>query len=273
MTLAALLASVPDVIWSGIIGSVLTLLGVMLVNWSNTTRLKLQLAHDSEEKVRQRRAELRKGVYLSVVEEMVKASSHLASLPQANVSNDMMAPLQGFFAAAAKLQMVAETETAILVGDLVSTYGELMFSVMGLAAPVQAARADADRDRTFYDKCQSEVERLLAAMKQHNESGNADHEAFERLNRSYEFASSQAEKYSSQQSEHLQKATTHQLTFVRALVPQMKAVGLKTMNVSIQIRRELELDSDPEALSAQLKLQWQRMDAALENLLQSLERA
>ena len=273
MTIAALLASVPDVIWSGIIGSVLTLAGVMLVNWSNTTRLRIQLAHDSEEKLRQRRAELRKGVYLTAVEEMVKASSHLASLSQANVSNDMMAPLQGFFASAAKLQLVADTETAVLVGDLVSTYGELMFGVMALAAPAQTARADAERDRAFYDKSQSEVDRILAAMKQHNESGNVDQKAFERLERSYEFASSQTKKYSSQQSENLRHATAHQLNFVRALIPQLKTIGLKTMNVSIQIRRELELDTDPEAMTIQLKAQWQRMDAALENLLHSLERA
>ena len=51
MTFAELLATVPDVIWSGIIGAVLALMGVMLVNWSNTARLKLQLAHDSDEKL------------------------------------------------------------------------------------------------------------------------------------------------------------------------------------------------------------------------------
>lgn len=272
MTFAELLATVPDVIWSGIIGAVLALMGVMLVNWSNTTRLKLQLAHDSDEKVRQRKAELRKDVYLTVVEEMVKASSHLGALPQANLSNDMMMPVQGFFAAAAKLQIVAETETAVLVGDLVSTYGELMFNVMGHAAPVQAARADADRDQKFYDKCQNEIARVLAAMKQHSESGSVDNEAFKRLNRSYEFATAQAEKYTLQQKEHLRQANFHQLSFLRALVPQMKTIGLKTMSVTVQIRRELELDTNQEALSAQFKTQWQRMDAVMENLFKSLER-
>ena len=45
----ALLKSIPDVIWSAFLASILTLSGVLISNRSNTTRLRLQLEHDRSE--------------------------------------------------------------------------------------------------------------------------------------------------------------------------------------------------------------------------------
>lgn len=274
MAFIELLRSVPEVIWSGIIGSLLTLLGVMLVNSSNTKRLKLQLAHESEEKARQRRAELRRDVYLEAAEELVKASSYLASLPRADLSKqEVGSPLQGFFAAAAKLQMVSDTTTAALVSDLVSAYGELLLKIFGLVRPIHSARSSANDAAEQYELCQTEVRRVLAAMTQHNESGSTDAAAFDRLNRSFEFQHAQSEKYAKERSQHTDQAIKLELAFLRAYVPELKNVGLKTMKVMVEVRRELELHSDVDAFTELLETQWKRMDSALDALLKSVERA
>jgi hypothetical protein len=76
------LARVPDVIWSGLIASVVTLSGVMISNRSNTKRLIRQLAHDSQEKHKERFASMRRDVYLKAAEELAKVSSFFGRLPQ-----------------------------------------------------------------------------------------------------------------------------------------------------------------------------------------------
>src|SRR4051794_30236818 len=81
-TIVSLFQSVPDVIWSALIASLLTLSGVLVSNWSNTNRLKLQLQHDAHEKSKERVSTLRRDVYLRVAEELVRANAHLGSLPQ-----------------------------------------------------------------------------------------------------------------------------------------------------------------------------------------------
>jgi len=114
--LIAFLKSIPDVIWSGLIASMLTLGGVLISNGSNTNRLKLQLQHDANEKTKERTATLRREVYLRAAEELVKANAHLATLPQLDLSKTNLGDgLQGFFSATARLQLIAEPKTALLV--------------------------------------------------------------------------------------------------------------------------------------------------------------
>lgn len=130
--------SIPDVVWSAVIASILTLSGVLISNWSNTNRLKLQLRHDAAQKTTERTAALRRDVYLQAAEELTRANSYLASLPQADLTKTNAAEgLQGFFAAAAKLQLVAEPKTALLVDQIVAEYGELLLRVFAATIPLQ----------------------------------------------------------------------------------------------------------------------------------------
>lgn len=107
--LISFLQSIPDVIWSGLIASVLTLSGVLISNSSNTSRLKLQLQHDAGQKTTERIAALRRDVYLQAAEELTKANTYLGSLSQIDLAKTNASEgMQGFFGAAAKLQLVAE---------------------------------------------------------------------------------------------------------------------------------------------------------------------
>jgi len=187
----AFLQSIPDVIWSGVIASILTLSGVLISNRSNTNRLKLQLQHDSNEKAKERTATLRREVYLRTAEEFVKANAHLVSLPQLDLAKANLADgMQGFFSAAARLQLVAEPKTALLVGQLSSEYGELTFKLMSHLIPVGQSKADIQISGDLYTKAQSEVARVLAEMSKANESGKPSRQVFQALDSSFKFQQS-----------------------------------------------------------------------------------
>lgn len=147
--LISLLASIPGVIWSGVVGAALALCGVLVSNRGNTARLRIQLDHDAREKGKERTAALRRDVYQRVVEELVKANVHLAGLPSLDPTKvNIGEGLQGFFSTAARLQLVAEPKTALLMNTLVSEYGELLIDLMAELMPVHAAQSDiqiADR--------------------------------------------------------------------------------------------------------------------------------
>jgi hypothetical protein len=126
-TFLLLLQSIPNVVWSGLSAALLTLAGVLISNWSNTNRLKIQLNHDAQQKAIERIIGLRREVYLEVMEELTRANTHLASLPQLDFTKVNPADgFQGFLSTAAKLQLVAEPKTALLVNDLVADFGEII---------------------------------------------------------------------------------------------------------------------------------------------------
>lgn len=263
--------TIPDVIWSGVIASLLTLGGVLLANRSSTARLRIQLEHESLEKAKQRRAELRRDVFLAAAEESVKANGYLAALPNADLSKpDAINPLHGFFAAAAKLQMVADTKTALHTSQLVGNYGQLLFKVLQLARPIHRAKGDAQLSKQHYDETQVEIKRILAAMIALNESGKPDPQKFEALGRSFEFQRAQAVKYAAEQQDSLDQATSLHLEFLKEFLPSVKEIGLKTMTLMIEIRREFEIESDGVAMENELRAQWQLMDESISSLLRSL---
>lgn len=271
MPFQAFLMNIPDLIWSGVIASTLTLGGVLLANRSSTTRLRIQLEHESLEKAKQRRAELRRDVYLFAAEEFVKANTYLASLPNADISKpDANTPIQGFFAAAAKLQMVADTKTALHTSQLVGTYGQLLFKVIQLARPVREAKFAAQVSKQYYDEAQTEIKRILAAMAALNDSGKPDQERFSRLGGAFDFQRGQADKHAADERGALNRATSLHMEFLKEILPSIKEIGMRTMTLMIEIRREFEIESDGVTMENELRAQWQRMDESVSSLLRSV---
>jgi hypothetical protein len=274
MTLHSFLTSIPDVIWSGVIASVLTLGGVWMANRSNTTRLRIQLSHESVEKSKQRRADLRKEVYLVAAEESVKANAFLASLPSADFSGlNAVAPLQGFFAAAAKLQMVADTNTALITSRLVGAYGQHLLEFMDLIRPIQRERFAAQLAKQYFDQTQIEIKRILAAMTALNESGKSEPDVFGALGRSLESQREMSTKFAAEQQAHLEQANAFHLGFVRHFLPAMKEIGTKTMTLMIEIRREFDIESDGQAMVMEMQAQWAVMEASADSMLRSLTKS
>ena len=270
--LIAFLRSIPDVIWSGVIASVLALSGVLIANRSNTNRLRIQLQHDAAEKAKERTATLRREVYLRAAEELTKANSHLASLPQSDLAKTNAAEgLQGFFAAAAKLQLVAEPKTALLVNQLVATYGELLLRLLARLIPLQKARTDISINDGLYNKAQAEVTRVLAEMAKFNEAAQVSDAVFNALQRAFDSYQCQAETYAAERSASWDEFNRLNFEFCRQLLTDMRGLGEQQIPVLIEIRRDLGLTAELGAFREQMEAQWNRMSAQLDAMLRALQ--
>jgi hypothetical protein len=274
--LVDLLLSIPDVVWSGVVAavltSVLTLSAVLISNRSNTNRLRIQLEHDAAEKAKERTATLRREVYLRAVEELTKANSYLASLPQADLQKTNAAEgLQGFFVAAAKLQLVAEPKTALLVNQLVSAYAELLLRLLARIMPLQKARTDISISDDLYNQAQGQVTRVLAEMAKFTEAAHVDNHVFGALQRAFESYQGQAQKYATDRGVAWDEFNRLNIEFCRQLLTDLRVVGELLIPVQVEIRRDLDLISDLAAFREQMQNQWNRMADQLETLLRVLE--
>lgn len=269
--LASFLASIPATVWSGIIGAILALSGVLLSNRGSTSRLRIQLQHDAAEKARERTATLRRDVYLRAVEELVKANSHLAGLPNIDPTKVNIGDgLQGFFAAAARLQLVAEPKTALLVNGLVGQYGELLFELLAQLQPAHAARSDIQIADHHYALAQTEVTRVLGEMAKLNESGQHDPVVFLALQSAFDFQQEQSAKFAADRGAAWSRFNAASIGFQRKLLAKLRELTSRQVPVMIELRRDLGLGGELDELEKQMREQMRRVEERFNALIATL---
>lgn len=263
---------IPIMVWSGLTGAIIALGGVFITNQSNTSRLRIQLEHDAKEKARDRTSALRRDVYLQAVEELTKANSHLASLSLSDPTKTNLADgLQGFFGAAAKLQLVAEPTTALLVNQLVAAYGELSLKLIERAIPLHKTRNDISINDDLYNKAQAQVTRVLAEMTKINEAAHANDAVFSALQRSIEWHQTETAKYAANRKTAWDKFNSLNIEFCKQLLTEMQNIGEQQIPVLVEIRRDLGLTTELAAFRQQMEAQRIRKSAQFDALIHTLE--
>lgn len=273
MQLSTYFLSIPDVVWSGLLASALTLAGVMLSNRSNTKRLLKQLTHDSEEKSKERINELRKDVYLKIVEELPRVGSFLGSIPQLDPTKEKVGDgLAEFFAVAAKLQLVSQHETSKLAGELVSRYGEILMNLLGRAAPIHSLSSKIQIASDFYERNQTEINRIVAEMTQLNESGESDPVRFSALQRSFEIAKKAADHFAESRSKSYEERAKLWKAYNVTLFEEMRSVGKIQMQLVVSIRSEFSLETNMDEFETLMKDNFERIDQAMKKFMDQLEK-
>ncbi len=262
----------PDVIWSGVIAATLALAGVILTVWINSKNIRCQLEHDAEERERERKASLRREVFLAAVEEFANAQSYLSALPQTDLTDPVQASgTKGFFAASAKLQVVCEPETALLVGELVGAFTSLLLRMLGEVASLHGVRGDIDIRTYHYNRFQTEIDRVLAAMTANNESGKPDSDKMSVLQRAFEFNQGQAKKVSDERNALFDKRNALQIAYSRALLKENREILPLHMKVMEAIRKELNLQTDSGRAHQQMEAQMKQFADQMDGLFLQLQ--
>lgn len=146
-------ASIPAVVWSGVIGATIaagiSYVGVRSANKGSLQRLREQhdydraqaneqRQHDARQKEEDRKAAIRREVYLKTVEEAHAVLAYIGALPDRPLPmKDEDAALQAFLKANAKVWLVADVEGAALSRELTNLMSELYLAAMQAAIPVR----------------------------------------------------------------------------------------------------------------------------------------
>ena len=82
------LSRIPNVVWSGIVASLITVLGVLVTNAGLSNRHRQQLAHSASESTVEREMELRRDIYMPAIDATVIATSAIGGLSNPVTSQD-----------------------------------------------------------------------------------------------------------------------------------------------------------------------------------------
>lgn len=122
-TMSAL--NVPTVVWSGIVAALISLEGIVLSNWSTARRLRIQLKHDADEKLKDRLGVLRKEVYLQLYSDITALQGHLGALSSKDpTSPEFGLPVQAVNTQLAKVQLAGSEEVMRHASELQALYTE-----------------------------------------------------------------------------------------------------------------------------------------------------
>ncbi len=263
--------SIPINILSVAMGSIIAFGGVLISNRSHTKRLKIQLEHDSELKAIERKAAMRREVYLNAVEELVRACCYLGSLTQLDLTKINIGDgLQNFFASFAKLGLVAEEETGKAINELVIAYNDVLFKLMIKVMPISEQKDEITIINKHYDETQVEIKRLLAEMRHQNESVVQDEQVFNTLDASFKFQQKIAKDLADERNECWNKVNEYTKKFALQLMDEMKVIAELQAPVMIGIRKELDLDTNIESYKELINSRTERVKEQLDNFLASL---
>lgn len=236
----AWLQSVPDVIWSGVIASILTLSGVLISNWSNTSRLKIQLTHDSQEKEKERTIRLRKEVYLLAMEELINTSGQLATLPQMDLATDNIGLIfKAMFTSLSKVQLIGEAKTSQLALDLNRFFMENLPVIISLIIPLMKAKSNITINDGVFQENQKKINDVLQQMHQQHATGQANPLILEALQKQFDFFFEESQKYINEANQWRNTFNRENIEFQKMVVKLSGQVRMISIPLFNEMRREL----------------------------------
>jgi hypothetical protein len=267
LSILSFLHSIPNVVWSGVIASVLTVSGVLIAskmalrgvlktNQDTTERLTIQLRHDAEQRSRERLAALRREVYMASTAATVEAIQHIPQIialdPRKLSSNKS---ITNFSVAIAQLSLVSELPSALAASELEGMLSAVLIQTLNESSEMHALGIDIRIKQKMLDRDFEEVRRLQAELRHLNESGEIDPRRAEILQTSsqakVEQSSQKTQELSELRIKHFQMQTDlYKIVFER--LPLLRAQSIKVM---AQVRNEIGIDSDLTGFEAQMRRQ------------------
>ena len=265
-TMSAL--NVPTVVWSGIVAALISLGGIVLSNWSTARRLRIQLKHDADEKLKDRLGVLRKEVYLQLYSDITALQGHLGALSSKDpTSPEFGLPVQAVNTQLAKVQLVGSEEVMRHASELQALYTESLFALMVAAKSLHELRTDIALADQFYDQYLQEAQRVTKEITSLNESGRPDPVKMAALNRSFDSFRKQYTNYADERAGSWDKYNASQDDFISIVKEQIARVAPTQAKLMASLKNEIGVRTDAATLLRQIESNQERMEKAVKEVI------
>ena len=264
--LAGFLDRVPAVVWSGVIGAMIaagiSYFGIRSANSSSLDRLKLQHEqdekeadkqrdHDALQKAEDRKAAIRREVYIEAIEQAHNLIAHIGRLPDlALTTKDADAVFQEFLKTNAKIWLVAESDAAHLSRELASRFSEALFAA---GAAAYQFRVDMDPVRELDAQllqAETEAARCRLRLNEARERGDSI-DVLERIGTSLSAADKSVQAIKTKQHNERFSRKPERLVLFRQTLEMLRPVQDLLVRLVSSLRSELDLSPDLEEFQRQ----------------------
>jgi hypothetical protein len=249
--LASLLATVPNVVWSGIVGSLITVIGVLVTNVGLSRRHGEQLRHTADENARKlthdatesaldRKMKLKRDVYIPAIEAVYTAMSSLGAL--ADPTNLRSAIERTFVEAVGSISKV----NAVGSLETVAAVGALLQQLMSVNLELSVKRGAIEQ---VYGQLQANAQTVTRAVEEHGRwvqvqtsmllEGPPIPEKWNFVVNQIAFQQGQIDLWTSKQTASSRELRIAQLAFLRDMTKAQPKLTDASITASIALRDEL----------------------------------
>lgn len=182
-----IISKVPNVIWSAIIASCLTFLGVFLTNKGNEKRQSALLAYEREKYQSQHKLAFKKEVFLDVARSFADVLGVIPKLMDLEFTQkEIEKKIEDHSGIVAKSYLVAKEESVAAILNYSAETAEVFIKLMNKRAVVLDHKKAIEIYQSTIDSANVEKNRIISIMRELNLQGHNNQANFDWLNKSYE---------------------------------------------------------------------------------------
>ena len=240
-----LIEKIPASFWGVVVGSFLSLGGVVVSNRANDRRLRQQLAHDRELKNRERELSLRKDIYLAAAETIATGINSVGSFANLDIPDaKLMAAYVDKSPSIAKVHIIAKTDTTKAVAKLVGELGAAYLRLFARRLPLLAEKKQIAFIKDQMDAFGRERDRMLELMRQHNLSGEKDSRKWEIIENNFNFEQQRIDNAIKEHDGLASDMYSKQIDLMSECINETTKLSRLIAPVLATVRMELEMPFD-----------------------------
>ncbi len=260
-----MIKAIPATFWGIVVGSLITMLGVVLTNVGNTRRLRIQHEHERELESREQDLNLRRSVYLDAMEAISAGMVAVGRFGEMTTPYpELMKSYSDKAPAMAKVPIVGREETI----EAVANFSQgLTAAFLRLSSRREQLNALWHQHAAVEEKLETVSQardRVDALIEEQRMGETPDETQLRSLQRIYETKQPRLEELHTQQAEIEGRLYPAQMALVRNGVEETAALDRLITPVISAMRAELELPFDAEFYSRLVESSHQKLEAYLE---------
>jgi hypothetical protein len=267
-----LICKVPDVIWSAIIASCLTFIGVLWTNKGNERRQTALLDHEKQKYQSEQKLALKKEVFLNVARSFADVLGIIPKLINLDFSQkEIETQMADHSGIVAKSYLAAKETSVAEILNYSAETAESFINLMKDRAVILDHKKAESIYQSYIDSANAEKDRVISILKELNLQGRKDPAIFDYLNKNYEIQEGIVQKNIINKEEQTSILEPLHLSFTKNCLSEHSRLLSMLPPMTIALRGELENDENSQIFIDALNLNIERMNKAFDNLLASPE--
>lgn len=265
-----LISKVPNVIWSAIIASCLTFLGVFLTNKGNEKRQAALLEHERNKYQSEHKLALKKEVFLDVARSFADVLGVIPKLMNLEFTQkDIETKIEDHSGIVAKSYLAAKEESVAAILNYSAETAEVFIKLMKKRAVVLDHKKAIEIYQSTIDAANAEKDRIISIMRELNLQGHNNQTNFDYLNNSYETQDVVVKKSAASLVEQESILQPLYLDFAKECMSEHGRLLSMLPQMTIALRGELDNDENSQIFIQALNNNIKRMNIAFNGLFEA----
>ncbi|MCM2681113.1 hypothetical protein [Echinimonas agarilytica] len=266
-TLIVLISKIPNVIWSAVIASFLTFLGVFWTNKGNEKRQVALLEHEKQKYQSEQKLALKKEVFLNVAGSFADVLGIVPKLINLEFTQkDIEVQMKDHSGIVAKSYLAAKEESVAEILNYSAETAEVFIDLMKDRAIALDHKKAIEIYGSTIDKANNEKDRLISIMKELNLQGRNDPATFDYLNKSYETQEGIVQRSTASLEEQEEILEPLYLEFAKKCMSEHGRLLSLLPPMTVALRGELGNVQDSQVFIDALNSNIERMNSAFDSL-------